>query len=339
VRVSENTGGIAHLFSRVLGRELLPTNSPAALNDYFYLPGSDLANVQRDTDPRITVKESGPLVASLLLESTAPGCKKLSREIRVIDGLNRVEIINTIDKLPVRTKEGVHFAFPFDVPKGVVRMDVGWAEVRPELDQIPAACKNWFSVQRWVDISNDRFGVTWSPVDAPLVEVGGITANLVGSQTDPRAWIQHLAPSQTLYSWVMNNHWHTNYRAEQEGPTVFRYAISAHRRFAPEDAAKFGVGCSQPLLIVRGETPASSKPRLRISGKGILATAFKPADDGQGWIIRLFGASGKAQTASLRWEEPVPREVWLSNLSEKPLQKIHEPIVVPGWGIVTLLAK
>jgi alpha-mannosidase len=204
------------------------------------------------------------------------------------------------------------------------------------LDQIPAACKNWFSVQRWVDISNDRFGVTWSPVDAPLVEVGGITANLVGSQTDPRAWIQHLAPSQTLYSWVMNNHWHTNYRAEQEGPTVFRYAISAHRRFAPEDAAKFGVACSQPLLIVHG---GSSKPRLKISGKGILATAFKPADDGQGWIIRLFGASGKAQTASLRWEEPVPRELWLSNLSEKPLQKINEPIVVPGWGIVTLLAK
>jgi alpha-mannosidase len=336
VRVSEKTGGIAHLFSRVLGRELLPTNSPAALNDYFYLPGSDLANVQRDSDPRISVKESGPLVASLLIQSTAPGCKKLSREIRVIDGLNRLEIINTVDKLAVRTKEGVHFAFRFDVPKGVVRMDVGWAEVRPELDQIPAACKNWFSVQRWVDISNDRFGVTWSPVDAPLVEVGGITANLVGSQTDPRAWIQHLAPSQTLYSWVMNNHWHTNYRAEQEGPTVFRYAISAHRRFAPEDAAKFGVACSQPLLIVHG---GSSKPRLKISGKGILATAFKPADDGQGWIIRLFGASGKAQTASLRWEEPVPRELWLSNLSEKPLQKINEPIVVPGWGIVTLLAK
>ena len=101
-------------------------------------------------------------------------------------------------------------------------MDVGWAAVRPELDQIPASCKNWFSVQRWVDISNDRYGVTWSPVDAPLVEVGGITANLIGSQTNPDVWIQHLQPSQTIYSWVMNNHWHTNYRAEQEGPTVFR---------------------------------------------------------------------------------------------------------------------
>ena len=339
VRVSEKTGGIAHLFSRLLGRELLPSNSPAALNDYFYLPGSDVANVERDTNPHISVKESGPLVASLLVESTAPGCKKLSREIRVIDGLDRVEIINAVDKLPIRTKEGVHFAYPFEVPKGVVRMDVGWAEVRPELDQIPAACKNWFSVQRWVDISNDRFGVTWSPVDAPLVEIGGITANLVGSQTDPRAWIQHLAPSQTLYSWVMNNHWHTNYRADQEGPIVFRYAIRAHRRFAPEEAAKFGVACSQPLLVVAGGSSSSGKPRLKVSGKGILTTAFKLADDGQGWIVRLFGASGKTQKAKLLWADPVPRELWLSNLSEKPLQKVKDAIEVPGWGIVTILAK
>ena len=58
--------------------------------------------------------------------------------------------------------------------------------------------------------------------------VGGITANLLGSQSNPNAWIEHLAPSQTLYSWPMNNHWHTNYKADQEGPTVFRYVILPH---------------------------------------------------------------------------------------------------------------
>ena len=339
VRVSDQTGGISHLFSRVLGLELVPTNTPTGLNEYFYLPGSDLANVERNATPRITVKEPGPLVASLLVESAAPGCRSLRREIRVIDGLNRVEIIDTIDKLPVRSKEGIHFGFGFDIPDGVMRMDVGWAQVRPELDQIPAACKNWFSVQRWVDISNERFGVTWAPVDAPLVEVGGITANLVGSQTDPRAWIQHLAPSQTLYSWVMNNHWHTNYRADQEGPTVFRYAIRAHRTYRPEDAAKFGVECSQPLLIGRPANSLSSQPRLKVAGKGILVTALKPADEGKGWIVRLFGASGTTQTAQLTWAKPAPRELWLSDLSEKPKERLGRSVVVPGWGIVTLRAE
>ena len=115
-------------------------------------------------------------------------------------------------------------------PAATVRMDVPWGVVRPELDQIPGACKNWFTVQRYVDISNEDFGVTWLTPDAPLVEVGGITANLIGSLSNPRAWMDKIEPSTTVYSWAMNNHWHTNYRAEQEGPTVFRYVIWPHGR-------------------------------------------------------------------------------------------------------------
>ena len=45
----------------------------------------------------------------------------------------------------------------------------------------------------------------------------------------------------------MNNHWHTNYRAEQDGPTVFRYAIWPHGPSAQRRLQKFGVSMSQPL--------------------------------------------------------------------------------------------
>jgi hypothetical protein len=339
VRVDERTGAIVSLFSRLLNRELVDAQAATALNDYFYLPGSDLKELQRNGTPRLRVKEQGPLVASLLIESDAPGCKRLLREVRVVDGLDYVEIINTVDKLPVRAKEGIHLGFGFNVPDGTVRMDVGWAAVRPELDQIPAACKNWFSVQRWVDISNDRFGVTWSPVDAPLVEIGGITANLIGSQTNPDVWIQHLHPSQTIYSWVMNNHWHTNYRAEQEGPTVFRFAIRPHKGLAPEDAAKFGVACSQPLIVAPASGPAPSQPRFELSSDKVVVTAFKPSDDGNAWIVRLFGASGKNEKVKLVWAKPAPQRLWLSDISEKPRKKAGPSVEVPGWGIVTLRAE
>ena len=240
----------------------MDAKAATALNDYFYLPGSDLKGLQRNGPPRISVKETArwwprcssnptPRAASACCAKCASSTASTRRDHQ------------PVDKLPVRAKEGLHFGFGFNVPDGTVRMDVGWAAVRPELDQIPASCKNWFSVQRWVDISNDRFGVTWSPVDAPLVEVGGITANLIGSQTNPEVWIQHLQPSQTLYSWVMNNHWHTNYRADQEGPTVFRFAIRPHKRFAADEAARFGVACSQPLIAVPGVGSGAREAALR----------------------------------------------------------------------------
>ena len=116
----------------------------------------------------------------------------------------------------------------------------------------------------------------------------------------------------------MNNHWHTNYRAEQEGPTVFRYAIRPHEGFVPEDTAKFGVACSQPLIAVPASGPTAAKPRLELSSDKVVVTAFKPSDDGKAWIVRLFGASGKTEKVKLAWASPAPQRVWLSDTSEKP---------------------
>ena len=158
-------------------------------------------------------------------------------------------IVDQVYKKKIRTKEGVHFAFPFNVPDGVMRMDIPWAVVRPEDDQLPGSCKNWFTVQRWVDVSNDKYGITWATLDAPLVEVGSITAET--------PWIKTLKPSQTLFSYVMNNYWHTNYKADQEGSTAFRYVLRPHKGgYRAIDAARFGIEASQPLVA----TPPSPTP-------------------------------------------------------------------------------
>lgn len=337
VRVDETTGAIASLSHD--GHQYVDSTASTALNDYFYLPGSDLKGLQPSGPVRISAKERGPLVASLLVESEAPGCRKLTREIRVHALRNYVEIINTIDKLPVRTKEGIHFGFGFNVPDGVVRMEVPWGVVRPEADQIPGACKNWFTVQRWVDISNDQRGITWLTPDAPLVEVGGVTANLIGSLSDPAAWLDHLKPSQTIFSWAMNNHWHTNYRADQEGPTVFRYLLWPHGRFDQAAAAGVALECGQGLVVgpARGDVP--QEPRLRLSHRDVFVTALKPSEDGRALIVRLFGASGRDAVTGLTWSEPAPQSVWASDASEKPLRPISGPVVVPAYGLVTVRAE
>jgi alpha-mannosidase len=178
--------------------------------------------------------------------------------------------------------------------------------------------------------------VTWASVDAPLVELGNITATLLGSQTDHRVWIRRLAPSQTIYSWVMNNHWHTNYRAEQEGPTTFRYYLRPHLGFDSLAAARFGMEVSQPLLVAPASGFNSDDPLFELSSDDVLVTAFKPSDDGRARIIRLFGASGQKEKVRLKWRRTKPKEVWLSNTSEEPLQKARRSIEVPPWGIVTL---
>jgi alpha-mannosidase len=306
-----------------------------ALNAYRYVPGANPKDAQTNGVPKITIKESGPVVASMLVESDAPGGNKLTREIRVMNGVDHVDIVNTLDKKAIRTKEGVHFGFAFNVPNGVVRMDVPFAVVRPEQDQMKGACKNWFTVQRWVDISNDQYGVTWATIDAPLVEVGAITADVTGGIP----WLEHIAPSQTIFSYVMNNYWHTNYKADQDGPTVFRYAIRPHKAYRTEDATRFGIECSQPLVasLARGEVP--TQPRLRIDNSAVVVSALKPSDDGKAWIIRLFNASEQAGKATLTWAAPAPKAMFLSDIAERPLSAITGPIDVPPYGMVTVRAE
>ena len=257
----------------------------------------------------------------------------------MIDGLDRVEIIDMVDKTPVRAIEGVHFGFAFNVPNPEVRINSPGAVVRPEKDQLPGACKNWFSVERWVDVSNNHYGVTWVTADAPLMELGGLTANLPRSQPNPDAYLKTIEPSATLYSWVMNNHWHTNYRADQEGETIFRYYLRPHAAYDAVAAARFGLETTQPLIVVpaRGQKPPVS--RLRVEPAGVLVSALKPSDDGKAIIVRLYGASGKDAVAKLAWSSPEPKTVWLSDASEQPLAIAAEAIEVPAWGLVTLRAE
>jgi hypothetical protein len=59
-----------------------------------------------------------------------------TREVRVVDGLDQVDIVNNVDKTAVRAKEAVHLGFAFNVADGVLRIDIPWAVMRPDVDQI-----------------------------------------------------------------------------------------------------------------------------------------------------------------------------------------------------------
>jgi hypothetical protein len=350
LRMDQQTGGIAELYLNGLEVNLVDNADGQTLNEYLYFLGENPSDVEPVANVRIQAGESGPLVASLLIESDAPGCRQLVREIRLLAGQDAVEIINMVDKDRLvarkwryhdkRGKESLNFGFPFAVPDGQVRLDVPFGVIRPDADQIPSACKNWFTVGRWADVSNDQFGVTWVTLDAPLVQVGGLTANLLNSQTNPDAWRKEVGPTQKIYSWAMNNHWGTNYRAYQEGPHVFRFLLRPHRGYDPAAAARLAIAAGQPLLpmAARGEQPPTIPP-VQIPGDDVLLTGLKPGDDGRALILRLWGAAGTDAQVDIIRQGAAQPTLWQSDLSEQPVQKLTGPVTVPAWGLVTVRAE
>jgi len=337
LEVNPRTGAVSRLVSRKLGRNVVDTSIGTGLNEYLYVPGRDPKAVLKDSGVKISVKEKGPLVASLLIESAPEGCYTLKREVRITAGLaggERVDITDSLDKKKVRQKESVHFGFPFNIPQGVLRLDEGWEAVSPESGQMAGACKDFFTVQRWADVSNDRYGVTWATVDAPLLEVGELTDE--SQSQGARSWRDKINPSQNFYSYVMNNYWHTNYKADQEGGAVFHYSLIPHDAFKKADAVRFGIERSQALLV----TPAGiimgvAVPLFTLEGQDVIATSVKPADDSKGWIVRLFNAGDKPADALLRWNDKDRVRVISSNLFEEGKDEVKFPLKIMPGGIAT----
>jgi hypothetical protein len=279
------------------------------------------------------------LTASLGIFSRGPGVKQLITIVRVIDGIDRVDVINLLDKEKVLDKESIHLGFPFQVPGGTMRVDIPWGVIRPETDQLPGACKNYLTVGRWVDVSNDQFGVTWTTLDAPLIEVGGIHMD-VPDPFSPASWLQRLEPTQTFYSYVMNNYWETNYKASQEGMTRFRYSIRPHLQYDQAEATRFATQCSQPLIARPADRDSQvATSRLQVSGDGVLVTSLKPSDDGKALMVRLFNAGSQPTTSAITWPAPAPVQVTLSSPREEVGPPLVGPVPLPPLGIVTVRAE
>ncbi len=85
-----------------------------------------------------------------------------------------MEISDVVDKLPLLPKDGVHFGFGFDIPQATTRVDIPWGVMEVEKDQWAAGNRNWLALQRWLDISNGKDGLTWCSLDAPLFELVAI---------------------------------------------------------------------------------------------------------------------------------------------------------------------
>jgi alpha-mannosidase len=342
-------GGIRSLRMTAGGQEYVDGASGHHLNEYLYLEGSDPAGLQKNGPVRITVKENGPVLKTLLVTSEAPGCTKLMREVRLVNGFDYAEITNTLDKKPALLnpvpgdyqwantggKESVHFAFPFLVPGGSFTLDLPFAQIRPDRDQIPGSCKNWMEVGDWVDLSNEHSGITWATLDAPLVEIGEVSANLLGGQSDPAVWRKVIGTGHELYSWALNNHWETNYRASQEGVISFRYALRPHAAYDPAAATRFAMGMSQPLLVIPATGKGDGRSLLTLSSEHVIVLALRPTDDGKAMLVTLFNAADRMEHTRLDWASPVTA-TYYSDTAGLPKGKLDGEVEIAPLGVVTL---
>ena len=319
LEVDTATGALRSIFDKQLSRELVDSKSPYKFGQYVYVTGGDGATKMINpfsTLPEGKLQEHGaangkvagvqhlPWGDSVRLTSTDTNTPTIETEVLLFKKAKKIEFRYRIVKGYTNAKEGVYIAFPVAAsePHFDYSTQQGWID--PSRDLMKGGSLEWFSIQYWMASHDDQVSVGIIPVDAPLASFGDIFRGKWPGTFEPK--------SSTLFSYVMNNYWHTNYRAGQGGEFRFRYVMTSDSKTDGGALTHLGMENLRPAEVdyVVGQDkagnpdrplPAEGKGFLKIDASNIALITWKAAEDGNGSILRLAEIAGKQTQASIEF--------------------------------------
>jgi len=330
------SGAVRSIFDKELNKELVNASSPYRFNQYLYVTGADqLPNRAVQFSPAAPVPEftirgagSGRLVsvtqqpfgAVAHLESQGVNTPKIETEVILFNSQKKIEFVNRVHKTEVYTKESVYFAFPFAMDHPQFRYEIQNGVVDPSRDQLPGAAKEWFSVQHWVAAEEGGVSVALVPVDASLVCLGDIFRGAWPKQFGERPG--------TIFSYVMNNYWDTNYAAGQGGDFTFRYVLTSGDHLQPAGLSRLGWEEMTPAEVdqITSQDKALDTPRPLDAAQGsfvlvdqpnVVLVTWKMAEDGDGTILRFLEVGGQSNTVEVQTPLVDVMSAWSSDALER----------------------
>ncbi len=303
------------------------------LNEYIYTGRNASSPQYVESVKSIELVNSGPVSATLRVTADAPGCHSLVRDITLYKNIGRVDIRNVVDKIDNRERENVRFAFPFNISNAETMIDVPFGEIRPEREQLSGANKNFFSVNNGVSISGMRHNVLLTTIGTPILEVGGMQGEAwMSDRREFLDWSRVTCSSPTVYSWVMNNSWRTNYKASQSGKVEFRYSIIPMKQYSHE-AKQRSAEIAQPMIAVVSENADPYKQMFSVSGNNKLGiSTMRPTKDRKGYLVRLVNLSPPPVTSSFEWGALEPANVSTCDNEERNLRPAGNSFWMKPYG-------
>ena len=341
VTVDASTGAVASIFDKQLNKEMADATSPYKFDQYLYVSGGGEGETQivylqkslpvakltikPSTDGRVIGVHKTAYGQVLTVESRDVHTPSIQTDIILFDNEKKIEFVNRFNKEAVNGKEAVYFAFPVAVnpPDFSYEIQNGWVD--PSQNMLKGAGLEWFSVRHWVNVTNGDLSAAIVPVDAPLVTLGDINRGVWPETFEPK--------TSTVFSYALNNYWHTNYRAEQGGDFTFRYVFTSGPQLSQAYMARLGRESMTPLETdkivdqdkyddpARALTPAPTS-FLQVSARDVVVENWKAADDGHGSIVRLLETGG--EPANFRVTLPLftIQHAWITSAVEENQREI-----------------
>jgi hypothetical protein len=126
-------------------------------------------------------------------------------------------------------------------------------------------------------------------------------------------------------SWALNNHWMVNFKASQGGEIPLRYRLTTHEGACDDRAAdRFGREQAMPVIVLRDLKPGNERSGqfLEVEDGPVQVIHVKPADFGEGIIVRLQNNGDSPHAALLRFPAIIPKTCALVTPDERDLDPV-----------------
>ena len=134
--------------------------------------------------------------------------------------------------------------------------------------------------------------------------------------------------SGTIFSYVMNNYYYTNYAAGQGGDFTFRYVFTSANNLPPAALSKWGWEEMSPLEVdhITSQDKAVNSARplpsdqssfLQVNRPEVVLVTWKVAEDGAGTVLRFLDTAGKDNTVEVQTPLLAVKSAWMSDALER----------------------
>lgn len=195
----------------------------------------------------IKIVESGDVCVTAKLSYEMEGTEFYAVYLKVYKTHPAIEARVCLHKKSVWDPENVYVALPFTAGgANETYIDKTGCVMRPGIDQLPGTCQSFYLLQNGIVRRGGEGDVIVSTKDAPLVAFGPREAGLVTLCDGENAALN----ASAAYSWVMNNFWETNFKADLGGFHEFTYTLLSGVQGTPGDEMALCKALNEGLIGV-----------------------------------------------------------------------------------------
>ncbi|TDC99277.1 hypothetical protein E1292_32345 [Nonomuraea deserti] len=346
-------GYVSSIFDKRAGRELVNGEAAAGFGQYVYdqyatAPhfnhmsghvGSHDRTLLGDRaigrNAVITEVQRTAVGEKLVVELQAKGVDWLRTTIELHNGVPRVDLTYQLAKQGTPSKEAVFLAFPFAAGQATAWELTGGVG-GPDVPRVPGSAEYMLPIRHWIAFEDPELTIAWATLEAPLVQLG--TIHMPYAPFPPTLDQE----DGTVYSWALNNIWDTNFPAQQQGETTFRYAVTSEA-VADSATGQTGVGgrrlgaaaaagLTEPFVgALIDDGPAATETYVSVDHPDVLVTSLGRSGDER--VVRLQSLAAEPVEATVTL--PGLRSARGAGVAEEPVDESVK-VRLPACGVAVV---